>query len=514
MKKASYRGSVLLAILIALFPFQPKTALAQPGSIIHKSGTLSSSETWLEGNVYWIDDDLTINPGVVLTIQPGVIVKLAGWKRIIVNGSFQAVGTPGHQIYFTSINDDTVGGDTNGDGALTTPAKNDWGWLEFGDAATANLDYINIRYSGKAYLGSYVNRGALYAAGYSIPVVGDHTTLVNNWVNGIELPAGTLSKSAYTFPYYPAAAYFLSGDLTIPVGVTLTIEPGAIVKLAVWSRIIANGTLQAVGTPDHQTYFTSINDDTVGGDTNGNGALTTPVKNDWGWLEFGDSSASNLDYVTIRYSGKAYLGYYANRGALYAAGYSIPVVGNHTSLTNNWVNGIELPEGILSKSAYTFPYYPAAAYFLSGDLTVPAGVILTLDPGVILKLAVSGRMIINGSFHAAGTQALQIYFTSIQDDTVGGDTNGDGASTTPAKYDWGWLEFGESSEAILDDVTVRYSGKAYVGYYLYHGGIYVKGGMVTVNHANLTSNEIGLEADKASSVTIHQSNLVENSSMV
>ena len=117
-----------------------------PTQINHVSGIISANKTWRIGDIYIVDDNLTIASGSTLVLEPGVIVKFAAGKSLTVNSgaTLSAIGTRALPIVFTSIKDDANGGDTNGDGGATTAQPGDWARILVHGNAT--MDYCSLLY--------------------------------------------------------------------------------------------------------------------------------------------------------------------------------------------------------------------------------------------------------------------------------------------------------------------------------------------------------------------------------
>ena len=88
-----------------------------------------------------------------MTIEPGVVVKFDFLGALTVyGGTLNIQGTSANNVYFTSIKDDSLGGDTNEDGNATVPNPGDWEFIRFirfYSTAIGNLNYAVIRYAGR-----------------------------------------------------------------------------------------------------------------------------------------------------------------------------------------------------------------------------------------------------------------------------------------------------------------------------------------------------------------------------
>jgi RHS repeat-associated protein len=236
-------------------------------SVVWHSGTVTSSQTWSSSSVHAIDANLIIPSGVTVTIQPGTTVKVVPGVVITVlsGGILNALGTSAQPIIFTSIDDSSVGGDTTLNGGADVPSSAEW-------------DGVNVQGTGQFNTNSDTELLYWQAA-----------------------QTGTLAASE---TWSGSRVYQVTGNVTVPSGVTLTIQPGAIVKFSANTGITvqAGGSLIANGTVAQPIYLTSINDDSVGGDTNGNGGATSPAAGDWGSIVLSGATAS-FSHVQMSYGG-------------------------------------------------------------------------------------------------------------------------------------------------------------------------------------------------------------------
>ncbi|MCK9351449.1 MAG: matrixin family metalloprotease [Candidatus Paceibacterota bacterium] len=331
------------------------------------SGNISVNTTWTTaGSVYVVESDVTINSGVTLTIDPGVVVKFkATTTSMIVDGTVNANGTENSPVYFTSYKDDTVGGDTDGVSAPVQPGN--WGRIQVWTGGQVNLHYAIVRYGGSYTYGNLYNYGGTFnventtiasssASGilHSSGTLNVATsTIADNGTYGINAQSsGTVSITGSTFSNNATAAgifnlsyltltnsgnsnpdigygkrgfvmqggtgrnttwsadglpYIISGGYTVNYGHTLTVSPGAVVKFennSAYLQVGYNAALTANGDSTHQIYFTSIKDDVLN-DTDSS-ATTTPEGGNWGRITTASNGTVNFSYATIRYGGGDY----------------------------------------------------------------------------------------------------------------------------------------------------------------------------------------------------------------
>jgi hypothetical protein len=120
------------------------------------SGTITHSTTWSpeSASAYVIEGVLDVPAGVTLTLAPGTVVKASGADdyneqypyNVNVEGTLDAVGTAARPVIFTSVNDNTAGGDTG----TGVPKAGDWGGILLTGSGSADLQHDDIRYAASA----------------------------------------------------------------------------------------------------------------------------------------------------------------------------------------------------------------------------------------------------------------------------------------------------------------------------------------------------------------------------
>ncbi len=149
----------------------------------------------------------------------------------------------------------------------------------------------------------------------------------------------------------------------------------------------------------------------------------------------------------------------ANR-ALEATPASSLVITSETaaSFSGNGSNGVTLDTGSLARNLTL--NNPGIVYIIGGNVTVPQGMTLTIDPGQVIKFTGGAQLTVAGTLNATGTAAGPIIFTSVEDNSVGGDTSNN-PDSTPGPGNWNGIQFTSTSTAsVMNHVEVRYGGNA------------------------------------------------------
>lgn len=119
---------------------------------------------------------------------------------------------------------------------------------------------------------------------------------------------------------------------------------------------------------------------------------------------------------------------------------------------------------------------------INGVVTIGSGVTLNIDPGTVVKFQTTGSgLIVEGTLNSNGSTSSPVYFTSYKDDSVGGDTNGDSTSTTPAASDWKEIKINSGGNATFSHSIVRYGANSTES-----SNIFNNGGILNFNNSTST----------------------------
>lgn len=421
------------------------------------SSHVAANQTW-RGNML-VNGVIYVNSGVTLTIEPGTIVKFAAsTSEIVVYGTLDANGTAAQPIYFTSYKDDTVGGDTNDDGASSTPSSADWRsiWVEPGGVAT--MDHVILRYGGSA--------------------------VSNSAETNIENNGGTLTLN------------YATSSLSANIGLRTDAGTTTCTKCEItdnWNPVVHYG-----GKTDISNSY--IHDNAFFG-IFAAGTGTINLTNNL----FADHNLFGAGYINW------------HEGLTFTHSGNNSINGGIDWASN--INGFMTSGNIGANRTWQKDDIPYVIYPYGGPIgtLVPKNITLTIDPGVVIKFSTTTSFIAaTGTISAIGTSVNPIYFTSMRDDENllpgNNDTNDDGSSTTPAKGDWSHIIVGNGTPGIgtstWSHTVIRYGGGA-LGSSTAHL-INWEGNMSVSSSTIATSSNLGIyHAETGGSTNISKTNIAD-----
>ncbi|MCD4722384.1 MAG: right-handed parallel beta-helix repeat-containing protein [Desulfobacula sp.] len=128
-------------ILVSLFVILSIVLALNVYADTNVSGNIFTDTTWdSTGNPYIVTEDIYIDAGATLTIEPGVVVKFNSSRRLTNNGSLNVNGMESNPVHFTSNQ--------------ASPSISDWRGIRFSDNSNGNLNYCIVEY---AYSGIELN---------------------------------------------------------------------------------------------------------------------------------------------------------------------------------------------------------------------------------------------------------------------------------------------------------------------------------------------------------------------
>ena len=504
MTNVTFQNNVLERILVDTDGGQDAitadvTLTAQPGLAWYEFADASDPQTW--------PPEFVVPSGVTLTAEPGVEMRFGdGAETFVVNGRFQAIGTPALPITLTSATDSAPGewegvilqgGSSQLENVLVRNGRENILIGALSPTATVQINDSTISNSSQTPLG--IQTSNLHQASLS------NITFANN-VGGnniILYGIPTLRGDAVLNDQPGLDAYIvLDGNLsnwfTIPPTSTLSINSGVSLKFNESGGdfgLRVEGALHTAGTLAEPVILTSQTDSAPG---------------EWRgiWLEGG---SANLDYTIVRNSQEAVL-----VGALDAADQvqiqnsvlqssstsplGVPASKLHQlSLSNvtfsdnqNGDHIIIYENGSLAGDVNLTEQPGLAGYVVlnspTSQLIVPDGISFALEQGTTLKFMGSNHeLLVNGHLQTTGTDLEPVILTSFADsasDQWGGIVVEDGT----AQLEYTEVRYGEynltvNNTAVSTPVLLQNSH-----FHSANEGLFVLDGAVTAVCSRFTNN--------------------------
>jgi len=445
---------------------QPKTLTLRgrfrPGDYTLSPDPLNNQNSvWLIESVYlWSNAILTVNEGTVLKFSDGAHIS------VYENATFNLNGTEANPIILTSSLDDSIIGDNNNDGSDTIPAAGDWSGFTFRLGSMGLIQHTNIRYASANINSSkvtvdhlslqYAHNTALYISGASPKL--SNISIFDHASNGIGINGRGLSRS--TAPEFTGvntisgtnnsySAIWVDGSNSNPSLSGFVVEGGK-VGLNITS---AQGSYSDITLNKMSTSSVMLNNHSAP-------------------LQFSDIKISHSPTPLI-----------LNEQGL----------PNSTDILGGFVYGQNLQlktlaiRGHINSGDYVLtsdPLNSGNSVWLMDNVRIESDASLTVNEGAVLKFIGKFSAISNATLKFNGTEEKPIFLTSILDDSVAGDSNGDGNDTFPVPGSWRGVEYRTDTPGLMQHTNVRYAG-------------------VSIDYSEPSINNLSVQHARIRGLTIH-----------
>jgi hypothetical protein len=501
-----------------------------PGSQMNLSRIFWQDSTEVQ---YLLTNTVQLGSGNTLNIQPGTVVKFLSSGLLSMTGGSLIIPQdneePSLRTVFTSYRDSSVlydiwrtnqGAPTNSDSGVmlnantTTPniqitnldvkygGSNTQGALIISGSTTLNninFDNNMVALSTVADIGNptFSNLNFSNSGQFNAPIImdikmspnflGTFTFNNSNKFIGIQGNVNT-SNAVIRNLNWPGSTdkiqYFLASNINIQTNRVLDIEAGSIIKFGAFScassrniNTSGNGIINVLGTESEPVHFTSIDNDSIGGQI----YFTPVLTGTSAWCNVLSSngqpnSTINISNAVFTGIGTATLGetlvIFGGTGSINntqfvntTSGIGVRSTASNVNIQRiDWQNvDIKIYYDIASTNIqFTGPFSKTGTgtdgYFVSGVLTgtrtlsnfqfsdgtpfipildgitIPSGTTLNVTQGTVIKAmrnilgSKRGFSVEGGTLNFNGTQLEKIYYTALEDDSVSGDTQNNGST--------------------------------------------------------------------------------------